>query len=248
MPQELTNDRGDVVWLNYSLAWGGSFDKLNNVHNLDGLDVSADELQPIRFQGQFFDSETNLHYNRFRYYDSDVGMFVSRDPIELLGGINTFQYAPNPTVWIDPFGLVKSIKKRKKKAVSTTNVENNSNNCQIVPQGKNIYYHYTTESSMNAILTSKKLLPSLKASNPKDARYGDGQYLTDIVPQTKSNASLSMYFIRNRFQGKKFTNFVAIDTTGLDVTFGRNHVFVILNNKPLDLKNRIVGFGKNCPN
>ena len=112
-PQELTNDRGDVVWLNYSLAWGGSFDKLNNVDNLDGLDVSADELQPIRFQGQFFDSETNLHYNRFRYYDSDVGMFISRDPIGLMGGNNVFQYAPNPTDWIDPFGLAKSKKSKK---------------------------------------------------------------------------------------------------------------------------------------
>ncbi len=95
-----------MVWLNYSLAWGGSFDKLNNVHNLDGLGVSADLLQPIRFQGQFFDSETNLHYNRFRYYDSDVGMFVSRDPIGLLGGDNVFAYALNPTAWIDPFGLI----------------------------------------------------------------------------------------------------------------------------------------------
>ena len=112
-PQELTNDRGDVVWLNYSLAWGGSFDKLNNVHNLDGLDISADLLQPIRFQGQFFDSETNLHYNRFRYYDSDVGMFVSRDPIGLMGGDNVFAYAPNPTDWIDPFGLAKSKKSKK---------------------------------------------------------------------------------------------------------------------------------------
>ena len=106
-PQELTNDRGDVVWLNYSLAWGGSFDKLNNVHNLDGLDISADLLQPIRFQGQFFDGETNLHYNRFRYYDSDVGMFVSRDPIGLEGGFNIFQYAPSPVMWIDPLGLIK---------------------------------------------------------------------------------------------------------------------------------------------
>ena len=107
-PQELTNALGEVVWLNYSLAWGGSFDKLNNVDNLDGLDVSADELQPIRFQGQFFDGETNLHYNRFRYYDSDVGMFVSRDPIGLMGGDNTFQYAPNPIEWIDPMGLIKA--------------------------------------------------------------------------------------------------------------------------------------------
>ena len=107
-PQELTNDRGDVVWLNYSLAWGGSFDKLNNVDNLDGLDVSADELQPIRFQGQSLDVETGLHYNRFRYYDSDVGMFVSRDPIQLQGNTNTFAYALNPITWIDPFGLAKT--------------------------------------------------------------------------------------------------------------------------------------------
>ena len=34
-PQELTNDRGEVVWLNYQMAWGGSFSQLNNVYNLD---------------------------------------------------------------------------------------------------------------------------------------------------------------------------------------------------------------------
>ena len=32
-------------------------------------------------------------------------MFTTRDPIGLLGGSNVFQYAPNPTGWIDPFGL-----------------------------------------------------------------------------------------------------------------------------------------------
>ena len=36
-PQELTNDRGEVVWLNYQMAWGGSFSQLNHVYNLDGL-------------------------------------------------------------------------------------------------------------------------------------------------------------------------------------------------------------------
>lgn len=34
-----------------------------------------------------------------------MGMFISRDPIGLMGGNNTFQYAPNPTGWVDPFGL-----------------------------------------------------------------------------------------------------------------------------------------------
>ena len=52
-----------------------------------------------------YDTETGLHYNRFRYFDPDLGMFTSRDPIGLLGGSNVFQYAPNPTGWIDPFGL-----------------------------------------------------------------------------------------------------------------------------------------------
>ena len=104
-PQELTNSLGEVVWLNYSQAWGGSYETKCFAKELDNLDVSADLLQPIRFQGQFFDGETNLHYNRFRYYDSDVGMFVSRDPIELEGGLNIFSYAPNPNEWIDPLGL-----------------------------------------------------------------------------------------------------------------------------------------------
>ena len=34
-----------------------------------------------------------------------MGMFTTRDPIGLMGGTNIFQYAPNPTGWIDPFGL-----------------------------------------------------------------------------------------------------------------------------------------------
>ena len=48
---------------------------------------------------------TGLHYNRFRYYDPGTGQFTQQDPIGLLGGINNYQYAPNPTGWIDPTGL-----------------------------------------------------------------------------------------------------------------------------------------------
>jgi len=104
-PQELTNALGEVVWLGYYNAWGELFDEKSFFNELDNLQVTAKQLQPIRFQGQFFDTETSLHYNRFRYYDSDVGMFVSRDPIGLLGGDNVFAYAPNPVMWIDPLGL-----------------------------------------------------------------------------------------------------------------------------------------------
>ncbi|WP_369679865.1 hypothetical protein [Burkholderia ubonensis] len=30
---------------------------------------------------------------------------MSKDSIGLAGGINVFQYAPNPVQWIDPLGL-----------------------------------------------------------------------------------------------------------------------------------------------
>jgi len=60
---------------------------------------------PIRFQGQDFDYETGLHYNRYRYYDPVSGRFVSKDPIGILGGINLHAYAPNSIMWIDPRGL-----------------------------------------------------------------------------------------------------------------------------------------------
>ena len=64
--------------------------------------------QPFRFQGQYFDEESGLHYNRFRYYDPSSGRFVSQDPIGLLGGFNLYEYAPNPIGWVDPFGLQKT--------------------------------------------------------------------------------------------------------------------------------------------
>ncbi len=63
-------------------------------------------VQPnLRFQGEYLDRETGLHYNLFRYYDPVSGRFTQVDPIGLAGGINLYQYAPNPLNWIDPWGL-----------------------------------------------------------------------------------------------------------------------------------------------
>ncbi|MGY2414937.1 RHS repeat-associated core domain-containing protein, partial [Pseudomonas pergaminensis] len=59
----------------------------------------------LRFQGQYFDQESGLHYNRHRYYNPDVGRYLTPDPVKLAGGINAYQYVPNPTGWIDPLGL-----------------------------------------------------------------------------------------------------------------------------------------------
>lgn len=105
-------------------------------------------------------------------------------------------------------------------------------------------FHYTTEEGMKGIVDSKSLYPSLKSVNPKDARYGNGQYMSNIVPGMRTPSELSYDFLRVPYQGRRFTHYVEIDVTGLDVLMGREGVFVIPNESILDLTNRIVGSGK----
>ncbi|ENV32716.1 RHS repeat-associated core domain-containing protein [Acinetobacter gerneri] len=104
-PQEMTDQTGAIVWSAEYKAWGECKAK-----TLVKRDIWDSEIitNNIRFQGQYYDQETGLHYNRYRYYSPYVGRFISKDPIGLLGGYNDYQYAPNPTGWIDSLGLNKN--------------------------------------------------------------------------------------------------------------------------------------------
>ncbi|HAK3591500.1 TPA: hypothetical protein H1895_001863 [Salmonella enterica] len=56
--------------------------------------------------GQMYDHHRYYYDNNlFRYYAPECGRFISQGPIGLAGGINLYQYAPNPLSWIDPLGL-----------------------------------------------------------------------------------------------------------------------------------------------
>jgi len=62
----------------------------------------------LRFPGQYYDSESGLHYNYFRDYDPETGRYVKSDPIGLDGGLNTYGYVEgNPVNYSDFFGLAK---------------------------------------------------------------------------------------------------------------------------------------------
>lgn len=106
-------------------------------------------------------------------------------------------------------------------------------------------YHYTDDAGLKGILNSRQLNASLKELSPKDARYGNGQYLSDITPGTRSCAQLSSCFLGIPWQGKKYTNYVEINVTGLNVMKGRHGVYVIPNGKPLDISKRIISSGRN---
>ncbi|TKD10035.1 hypothetical protein E8A74_10570 [Polyangium fumosum] len=68
---------------------------------------------PWRFPGQYEDVETGLYYNRFRYYDPEMGAYISKDPIGLLGGLSPYSYVQDPWAQSDPLGLSCRIKKGK---------------------------------------------------------------------------------------------------------------------------------------
>lgn len=95
-PQMLVDLQGNVVWQADYDPWGNRINE-KNPSNL---------YQPIRMQGQHYDEESGLHYNRYRYYDPNSGRYITQDPIGLLGGMNVYKYPLNPLQYIDFLGLV----------------------------------------------------------------------------------------------------------------------------------------------
>jgi len=99
-PRRATDENGTVVW-----AWqGDTFGQA--AANEDPANLGSNTTVNLRFPGQYFDTETGLHYNYFRYYDPSTGRYITSDPIGLEGGLNTYMYVGgNPNRWDDQYGL-----------------------------------------------------------------------------------------------------------------------------------------------
>jgi RHS repeat-associated protein len=93
-PMELVASDGKLAWSARLRVWG----------QVAQQRVSDTDCQ-LRFQGQWYDEESGLHYNFHRYYDPNAGQYVSPDPVGLYGGTRTYGYVHNPLAWVDPLGL-----------------------------------------------------------------------------------------------------------------------------------------------
>ena len=92
-PTEAYDTEGNEVW--------------SRVLDMDGNvigETGNKGMIPFLFQGQYYDRETGLAYNRFRYYSPKMGMYVSQDPIGLAGGICLYNYVTDTNILIDWLG------------------------------------------------------------------------------------------------------------------------------------------------
>lgn len=102
-PRYLTDKNGQTVWLAYLEPFGTG--AVNDDPDGDGTGVTLN----MRFPGQYYDQESELHYNYYRDYDPRTGRYIQSDPIGLQGGLNTYSYGGgNPLSHADPLGLAYS--------------------------------------------------------------------------------------------------------------------------------------------
>ncbi|GGT16412.1 hypothetical protein GCM10010271_19120 [Streptomyces kurssanovii] len=59
----------------------------------------------MRFPGQYFDPETEAHYNVHRHYQPETARYLFQDPLGLTPAPNPASYVNNPHTWCDPYGL-----------------------------------------------------------------------------------------------------------------------------------------------
>lgn len=95
-PLCVTDQAGEVAWKADYLAFGRARVSLARVR------------QPWRLPGQYHDEETGLHYAVARYYDPELGRFLSMDPLRVAGtGLNYYTYCDgDPVNRVDPTGEI----------------------------------------------------------------------------------------------------------------------------------------------
>ena len=101
----LINSAG-TIYTSYTYdAWGNVLTAQSYNSNYPYLH----SVNPLRYRGYYYDSETGWYYLQSRYYDPAIGRFINADDIVIadnsLTGLNLFSYCENnPVSGYDPTG------------------------------------------------------------------------------------------------------------------------------------------------
>jgi len=82
-------------------VWSAQIDPYGLAH----VDPASTIELSLRFPGHYFDAETGLHCNGFRYYSPELGRYLQSDPAGIGGGPNLYAYSANPLKHVDVTGL-----------------------------------------------------------------------------------------------------------------------------------------------
>jgi RHS repeat-associated protein len=174
----MTDDRAKVVQ-------SYEYDSYGNLH-----DLKNSIKQPYTYTGREYDRETGLYYYRARYYDSDVGRFISEDPLGFLAGdVNLYGYVWNrPIAFIDPLGL------------DTLGIHSN-----VAPNADFTDGHaWVSYRDANGNITNYGLWPD---NHPRTVNNGAGTDVR-IGLENGMSAPYSRYYDLSPEQIKRFVDFV----------------------------------------
>ncbi len=104
-PRELIDQAGRVAWSAAHSAWGKVVETYADPIRARSGGGGRKVDSPFRLLGQVADEETGLSCTRFRYFDAEVGRWLSPDPLGITGGLNLFGFDGSPTTNVDPLGL-----------------------------------------------------------------------------------------------------------------------------------------------
>lgn len=94
-PRTVTDQNNNIVW-----KWDNTEAFGNNLPTIQTVEFN------LRFPGQYFDNESNLHYNYYRTYNPKTGKYIQSDPLGLEAGTNTYGYVSGNSLGaVDPLGL-----------------------------------------------------------------------------------------------------------------------------------------------
>ena len=184
----MTDKDGKLLWFGNYTGWGRLKEETK---------VTDSAYQPFRLQNQYYDRETGLHYNFFRYYEPNAGRFVNQDPIGLIGGDNLYLFAPNTMKWNDPLGLMNKCGNCSKTGVDINLVQDKAKTYvdniprENFPKGDFLVGAHGNSSIVatngpNQKLFTPKQLAELIKQHPK---YSEGKPVTLVACQTGKGAN-----------------------------------------------------------